>query len=53
MHSRLSVSWSCWALPTLALLSVLRGGAQCALLMRTPGAELALARLYSALELLQ
>ncbi|PRW56673.1 hypothetical protein C2E21_4419 [Chlorella sorokiniana] len=52
VHSRLSVSWSWWALPALALLPVLRSGSLCALLMRAPGAELALARLFRVLEML-
>ncbi len=53
VHSRLSVSWSWWALPALAALSVLRGGALCDVLLRAPGAELVLGRLYHVLDLLQ
>ena len=53
VHSRLSVSWSWWALPALAVLPVLRGGTLCDVLMRTPGAELALGRLYHVLDMLQ
>ncbi|PRW57079.1 cdp-diacylglycerol--inositol 3-phosphatidyltransferase [Chlorella sorokiniana] len=52
VHSQLSVSWSWRALPALAVLPMLRGGALCVLLLRAPGAELALRRLFHLLELL-